>query len=179
MKNKGNDVLITDQLMLEIANGKEEAFSILCSKTYKTIYNYIFSIIRNHTIAEDLLHNTYISIKESIDKYKPNNKPMAWIFTIARNNTYNYYNKQNREIQIELADEESTSSQEENIINKFVLKKLLEKLNEKERSIILLNVVSGYKFKEISKITQIPLGTVLSCYNRGMKKLKREVVIGE
>lgn len=179
MKDKHGKILITDELMLEIVEEKEGAFAILCNNTYKVVYNYIFSIIRNHTIAEDLLHNTYISIKESIKKYKPNNKPMAWIFTIARNNVYNYCNKQKKEVPIELVEEKSVSSQEENSINKFVLRKLLEKLNEKERSIILLNVVSGYKFKEISNMTKIPLGTVLSCYNRGMKKLKMEVIKGE
>lgn len=172
---KENNILLTDQLMLEVANEKEEAFDTLCNRTYKVIYNYIFSIIRNHTIAEDLLHNTYISIKKYIKEYKPNDKPMAWIFTIARNNTYNYMRKQKSEIPIELVEETSIPSKEEEIIENFVLKKLLKGLNERERSIILLNVVSGYKFREISNIIQIPLGTVLSCYNRGMKKLKKEV----
>lgn len=178
MKNK-NEVLLTDELMLEVANGEVGAFEKLCNKTYKIVYNYIFSIIRNHSVSEDLLHNTYINIKESINQYKPNKKPMAWIFTIARNNAYNYYNKQKQEVPIELVEETSIHSPEEKIVDRFVLKKLLEHLNEKERSVILLNVVSGYKFREISKITQIPLGTVLSCYNRGMKKLKMEVIRGE
>lgn len=179
MKNKEKSLLITDCLMLEIANGKEDAFCTLCNNTYKLVYNYIFSIVRNHTLAEDLLHNTYISVKAAISQYKPNNKPMAWIFTIARNNAYNYFNKCKKEVPIEVFDDKSTYYQEENIIDKFVLKKLLEKLTEKERTIILLNVVSGYKFREISNIIEIPLGTVLSCYNRGMKKLRKEVIKGE
>ena len=53
---------------------------------------------------------------------------------------------------------------------------LLDYLEEKEREIVILHLVDNLKFKEIVKLKQMPLGTVLWLYNKAIKKLKRKVV---
>ena len=62
-----------------------------------------------------------------------------------------------------------------NTIDNLVLQKALEILNEQERNIVLLHVTQGFKFREISSLLDIPIGTVLSCYNRAIKKLYKAV----
>ena len=52
------------------------------------------------------------------------------------------------------------------------LQKLLEKLNEEEREVISLHVVTGLKHREIAKLLNKPLSTILSKYNRAIKKLQ-------
>ena len=61
---------------------------------------------------------------------------------------------------------------EQKIINDAFLSQLLKKLTEEEREIITLHIVSGLKHREIAKILQKPLSTVLSKYNRAIGKLK-------
>lgn len=175
MKNS-KEVLLTDNLMREIADGKAGAFEQLCALTYKPLYNYIFSIVRKSELAEDLLHDTYLTLHRTIHTYTPKDKPMAWIFTIARNLCYNFLRGGNRFEPIEEADQmcASSGSQEEDCLNRQILKELMTRLSEKERTVILLNVVSGYKFREIASLLQEPLGTVLSSYRRGMNKLRDE-----
>ena len=52
------------------------------------------------------------------------------------------------------------------------LEKAFEILNKQERTIVVLHMIDGLKHREISKITGIPLSTVLSKYNRSLKKLR-------
>jgi RNA polymerase sigma-70 factor (ECF subfamily) len=59
--------------------------------------------------------------------------------------------------------------------DRIVMKNLLENLDEDERTIILLHTVSGYKHREIAQNLEKPLSTVLSRYNRGIKKLRKIV----
>jgi RNA polymerase sigma-70 factor (ECF subfamily) len=48
-------------------------------------------------------------------------------------------------------------------------------LSDEERQIVILHAVSGVKHREIAKIMEMPLPTVLSKYNRAMKKLKKKM----
>ena len=61
------------------------------------------------------------------------------------------------------------------MIDNIVLRNAMRILDEKERKIVLLHVVTGLKFTEISKAAEIPLGTVLSCYHRAIRKLHKSV----
>ena len=48
----------------------------------------------------------------------------------------------------------------------------MKSLNEEEREVISLHVVSGFKHREIAALLQKPLSTILSKYNRAIKKLQ-------
>ena len=57
----------------------------------------------------------------------------------------------------------------------MVLKTAFELLSEEECRIIILHAVSGMRHREIGELLQLPVSTVLSKYNRGLKKLRREL----
>ena len=61
----------------------------------------------------------------------------------------------------------------ENLADAMVLKSALEILKEDERQIVLLHASAGLKHREIAADLQMPLATVLSKYNRAIKKLKQ------
>ena len=61
--------------------------------------------------------------------------------------------------------------------DRLLLKSLFAKLGEEERTIIVLHLVNGMKFREVAEILNRPLGTVLSVYNRGLKKLKKDAEV--
>lgn len=58
---------------------------------------------------------------------------------------------------------------------RIVLEAAFRVLNMEERQIVILHAVSGLKHKEISQIVKRPLSTVLSKYNRAIKKLEKAV----
>lgn len=57
----------------------------------------------------------------------------------------------------------------------MVLETAFQVLSREECQIIVLHAVSGLKHREISEVLQIPLSTVLSKYNRGIKKLRKQL----
>ena len=61
----------------------------------------------------------------------------------------------------------------ENLADAMVLRSALEVLKEDERQIVLLHASAGLKHREIAADLQMPLATVLSKYNRAIKKLKQ------
>ena len=61
----------------------------------------------------------------------------------------------------------------EDAADKLVLQAALQILNEEERQIVLLRTAAGLKHREIAADLELPLATVLSKYNRAMKKLQK------
>ena len=105
-------------------------------------------------------------------------KPLAWVFTIEMNLIRRQFNQNQRFISFDdtIEVEEMSVDMTENVINHEFLRQLFSILDEDEREIITLHIVSGLKHREIANLLEKPLSTVLSKYNRAMKKLKCKVV---
>ena len=102
------------------------------------------------------------------------------MFTIARNLCYMKFRDQKREADIGLSDLSEGELGEfcpqiEDAADKMVLKAALHILNEEERQIVLLHTTAGMKHREIAADLEMPLATVLSKYNRAMKKLQKHL----
>ena len=149
-----------------------DSFDEFYHQTNKQLYVFIYDIIRNRQSSEDLLQETYMRFLNHIDKYKKNTNYFNFLVTIARNLAINEYHKQKRMVY----DEEYIYSvKEESPTDVPDLFYLLDYLNEKEREIVILHMIDNLKFKEIAKMKDKPLGTILWLYNKAIKKLKRKV----
>lgn len=62
-----------------------------------------------------------------------------------------------------------------NVEDRHLLEAALEILSDDERQIILLHAVSGLKHREIAKLLELALSTVLSKYRRALKKLRKYI----
>ena len=72
-------------------------------------------------------------------------------------------------------EEASVESHEAHFENKMVLNKAMKVLTSEESSIVVMHCVTGLKHREIAEILSLPLSTVLSKYNRALKKLREEL----
>lgn len=163
-----------NELLLSIKAGNQRGFEELYQKTRSIVYGYLISILRNKYDAEDIMHDTYISVYISIETYQPGRNSIAWILTIAKNNALMRLRNQNKSICMEQKEWEEIEfkNHEMNSEDKFLLHDLLGKLSDDERQIVILHAITGMKHKEIGKFIEKPLPTVLSKYNRAMKKMK-------
>lgn len=168
---------ITEEMIRKISHGDNNAFAQLYRITYQAVYGFLLSILNNREEAEDILQETYIKIRENAAKYSNKGKPLAWIFTIARNLAYMRLRKRKRVSMVSLEDAENMAgfSDVKNLEERIVLEAAFRILNVEERQIVVLHAVSGLKHKEISQIMRRPLSTVLSKYNRAIKKLEKAV----
>lgn len=160
-------------LILAIADGNKNALAALYENTNTAVYGFSLSILKNTHDAQDVLQDTYIKVFANAKRYIPQGKPMAWIFTITRNLCLMKLRdgKKTTEDPVEERVDIGHDTREA-LEDKIVLKKVIESLPSPEREIIVMHAVSGLKHREIADILDIPLSTVLSKYNRTIKKLK-------
>ena len=169
------DRITLDNLMLHIARGDEVAFEELYNQTKSGLYSFILSICKNHHLAEDVMQNTYIRIRLSANMYKAGSNTLAWIYTIAKNLTFNELNKQKHELSIDFDDKGSKIGGQYTIDDKVsspLLNVMKKVLNESETQIISLHLISGFKHREIAEMLDKPLGTVLWTYKNALNKIK-------
>jgi RNA polymerase sigma-70 factor (ECF subfamily) len=160
-----------------IANGNMDALSRLYELIKTDIYAYAISKLANKHDAEDITHDTFVLIYKHAKQYRAEGKPLAWIFTIELNLIRKLCNanKPSASLDEAIGEKSNESDFTNQVVNSQFLREVLSKLDKEERVIISLHVVSGLKHREIAKLLDKPLSTVLSKYNRAIKKLQAEV----
>lgn len=172
--------IIDEGLFEKIAYGDDAAFTELYYASYRQIYGFLLALTKNKEDAEDLLQNTYIRIRNGSHLYRKQGTPMTWMCAVAKNQFLDFIRKKSKGVSVDFDEVEKYVSeglgtgvkQHKDVENEMVLEKAFEILNKQERTIVVLHMIDGLKHREISKITGIPLSTVLSKYNRSLKKLR-------
>lgn len=172
--DKDTDKLIETYLR-RISRGNRDAIGDIYDLTRNGVYGFILSILKNPEDAEDVLQDTYIKICSSADMYTPQGKPMAWIFTIARNLCLMKLRKQTKQVDIPDFEWEQLESGNGDFgtEDRIVLKAALSQISDEESQIVMMHAVGGMKHREIADVLDMPLATVLSKYNRALKKLQK------
>lgn len=165
---------VVEQCIWGISHNDADALEILYEQVSAAVYAYALAITKNTYDAKDVLHDCIVKVYESADTYTPRGKPMAWILTIAKNLCYSRFRYNNRFA--EMTDEEIerhfANGTEMSADDKMVVSQCLSHLASDERNIVVLHAISGLKHKDIAKLTDLPLSTVISKYNRALKKMQ-------
>lgn len=168
---------IDETLFSKIGAGDQNAFCTLYCQTKSAVYAYSLSILHNQIDAEDAMQETYLKIRGAAHLYQMQGKPLAWILTITRNICLMKYRQQRR--QFTCPEEELKEAIDFGQItdreDRIVLETAFEVLSKEECQIIVLHAVSGMKHREISALLDMPVSTILSKYNRGLKKLRGQL----
>ena len=149
------------ELFIEIKYGNRIAFEKLYNNYNKLIYNIAYSILKNKQDAEDIVQIVFEKLY-LIDKEKlPNRNESSWLYSITKNETINYLKRNKNNI-----DLDSIYNIEDNY------NRLISKLNNKEKEIISLKIVSNLSFEEIGKLLKEPTGTIKWRYYKAVNTLK-------
>lgn len=165
-----NEVL--DGLLCRMKFGEEKAFEELYGMTSRKVFAYLLSIVGNYHSAQDLTQDTFIKVRQNVDKYQSGNA-FAWIMQIAKNTAYNEINKRKRVIPTDFGERDKTGSYRIDESNVPVLELIGTRLEETDRKIVLMHLSGGFKHREIALDLGIPLGTVLWRYNKAIKTLQK------
>lgn len=168
-----------ESCIAHIAQGDRDALALLYRQTYAAVYGFALSILKHPQDAEDVMQETFIQIWKAAGSYTGAGKPMAWIFTVARNLALMRLRQQAR---CAAADVEQFPAAQDPALSpedRLTLWALLDSLDDEERQIVVLHAMSGLKHREIAEMMHFPLGTVLSKYNRALKKLRHAMQGGD
>lgn len=176
--DKQKKLIIDEAMFPKIAANDMAAFEEFYRLTERTVYAFVLSTIKNHDDALDVVQDTYLKIRAAAHLYKPMGKPMAWVFTIARNLAISKLRFKQKNDSIEITDMENDLSFSYITDNddRLVLQTALKILSSEETEIILLHAISGFTHREIANNLEMNLSTVLSKYHRGLKKLKKYLI---
>jgi len=167
--------LLSDAILARVADGDNDAFRTLYYSTQFAVYGYILSFMKKPEEAEDIMQDTYLRIREKAHLYTPCGKPLAWIFTIARNLCFMRLRSGQNHSLFSLEDAEASQTlpvYESNSEDKMVLAAALQLLDDVSRQVVILHAVTGLRHREIAAALGLPLSTVLSRYTRSLAKLK-------
>ncbi|MEF9984274.1 MAG: RNA polymerase sigma factor [Oscillospiraceae bacterium] len=166
-------ITLDENLIKLIAQGDMKAFEELYNKTDKAVFGFIFSILKNKANAEDVMQDTYLKIIPASKIYNPQGKPLSWVLTIAKNLALmSLRSEKKTNTSIDDIENNIEFSQKDETEDKLILNLAISKLAEDEKQIVILHS-SGVKHREIASFLNMPLSTVLSKYNRALKKLKK------
>lgn len=155
------------------------------------LYAAAMRMTRNPADAEDLVQETYLRAYRGFGGFQEGTNLKAWLYRILSNtfiNTYRAKKRRVEEAQLDdveeyslyrriggLESEAASRTPESEILDAMpeeVIKEALEALPEQFRLAVLLADVEGFSYKEISEITEVPVGTVMSRLHRGRKQLQ-------
>lgn len=168
-------VHIDARLFERVCQGEQDAFRELYEISYRPLYAFLLSCTLNAEDAQDLLQDTYIQIIKNCHRYREKGNPMAWMMKVAKNLFLMKCRKKTEEVMSYEDMEEKLGFEDiTNVDDRMALEKMFETLSAADRNLIIMHDISGLKHREIAKLLDMPLGTVLARYNRGIRKLQKE-----
>ncbi|WP_319203008.1 RNA polymerase sigma factor [uncultured Ilyobacter sp.] len=136
---------------------------------FERVYNKILGMVKNPEDAEDIAQEVFVSVYKNLKKFRKESNIYTWIYRIAINKTYDFFRK--NKTTFELNEEILEIEDDTNVHTTMILEEKLKKINSREREIVLLKDIYGYKFREISKLKDMNLSTVKSIYYKGIKDM--------
>jgi len=167
-------------LVTLLKHREEPAFNYLYDHYSGALYSVILSIISDRELANDLLQEIFVKIWRQIESYDTTKgRLFTWMLNVARNasidavRSKNYrQGLQNKELTENV--HHAAGSIEINS-DKIGLRKIVQKLKEDHRILIELSYFEGYTQDEISKMLNMPLGTVKTRLRSALLQLKQAI----
>ncbi len=162
--------------LIQKALDNDEAACQRILNLYKgRIFSYVYRMVRNYHDAEDITFDTFIKCFNALATFDLSRPFTTWLFTIAHNQTIDYFRKNKYEY--EYLDERHASS--EDLVRKYEKKKKMAQIDEAllelppvDRELVMLFHKEEYSYKEISEIMDMPITTIKTRLHRARNRLR-------
>ena len=175
------------QLIHRILSGDDAAFDILVEKYQKSVHALAWRKIGDFHYAEEITQDTFLQAYKKLSTLKNPHQFAGWLYVIANRRCIDWMRKQKPAMQslentpmeeIEEMSYRHHVSEQEQIRRAErrheIVKKLLEKLPESERTVVTLYYLGEMTTKEISKFLGVSAKTIGSRLTRARKRLKQK-----
>jgi len=186
---KDANVKRDNELIRLVKMGNAQAFTEIVTLYQKGVFKVAYGFFRDRDDAMEIVQETFLRIYEKIDKFDNYSNFKNWVYRIAYNLCIDFYrkykNKKKKSLEINEFDEirsPDTINPEEHIDRqnfKENLHRSLQTLSNRQKTIFMMKHFNSLKYKEISDILDISLGTVKSLHHRATKALKKKLAYYE
>ena len=182
-----SDFELSDEILIKkFQEGDVGAYNQIVFRFKDRLLNFIYRFVNDLDLAEDLVQDTLLKLYTHKDSYQEIAKFSTWLYTIAANlartelrkkkrrKTFSVteLSREDREFIIASSDLDPSEDLSSQNFEKSVQQALAE-LPDDFKTIIILRDIQELSYDEISKIVDVPLGTVKSRINRGRVKLQQ------
>ncbi len=167
------------QLMARLKRGDTHALEKLIRRYQTPLLNFFRRLGANIDRAEDCAQETFIKLYGYRYKYRPTAKFATFLYTLARHTWIDEYRRQRRSRISHEATEntehlsELCASVADHKDDRLDIETALGRLSEKLRMTVILNIYQGLNYEEISKVLNIPVGTVKSRMSLAFEALRK------
>ena len=164
--------------------------------TYKSaVFSYACYLTRNEKEAEDLFQETWLRIVQNPPRSRDVSELKSWVFTITTN-LYRDLLRKKKVRRTFLLEKSSTSNlgpgffaadtrqgkiqtsrETDRVDAGNAIALALAQLPEKLHRVFVLKEIEGFKYMEISRILNLPVGTVKSMMHRAVRRLQQELAV--
>jgi RNA polymerase sigma-70 factor, ECF subfamily len=181
------------QLMLDVKAGDEESFELLLRKYRIPLVNFLFRMVRDTSVAEDLAQEVFLRVYRARQEYAPSAKFTTWMFRIATNLALNSV-RDNRRRQLEISMDQTVDSGEDKIralevpdrapnveqhlvaqSRAQMVMKAIHALPEKQRAAVLLHKYQELDYDEIARVLECSESALKSLLFRAYETLRVEL----
>jgi len=155
-----------------------------------SMYNFGYRLTFDQDDAKDLVQDTYLKAYRFIESFQKGTNAKAWLFRILKNSFINDYRKKSKEpSKVDYQEVESYYNSEDvdrqitpdlrvDSLKDMIGDEISNALNSLDvdfRTVIILCDLEGFKYEEMAKILDIPIGTVRSRLHRARNLLKEKL----
>ena len=158
-----------NRLLKKVQTGGEDALASLYEGMAKELYYFVLPILNDKERAADIVQDTFLSVIKNISGCSVRNG-RAWIYQIAKNLSYNALKRAKFEWAVDLSGFEGEST--DGGFHRVTMQSMLKDLSEEDKQIVLLKIISGFTYGEISLVTKIPVYTLKRRLKQILEKLK-------
>lgn len=178
-----NEIKYSEEELVQLLRNKDQqAFSYLYDNYSAILNGTIARMVEDTGLAEDILQEAFLKIWNNFSSFDSSKgRLFTWMLNVTRNLTIDTLrSKGHKKQQLISSDENSVSNFTDNSrlpekYDSMGLKKQLQQLKPELRNLIELAYFQGYTQDEISKLTQLPLGTVKSRLRAAIIELRKLV----
>ncbi len=175
------------ELVKQFIEGKQSSIETLINRHKNRVYTYIYLIVKDHQLAEDVFQDTFIKVIRSLKrgKYQEKGIFISWVLRIAHNLIIDHYRKEknlktysNDDNEVDIFNSQRFSEQnvEDEMIRTQIsqdVRKLIDELPADQKQVILLRHYGGLSFKEIAEHTGVSINTALGRMRYALINLRK------
>lgn len=180
------------EVMLELKAGNMEAFDVLLAKYRKPIVHFMFRMVHNQAVAEELAQEVFLRVYRSRETYRAEARFSTWLYRIATNLGVNHardtrYERTAQTVQLDEPDAEtgttpdladSTPSAEADLLRRErmnAIRQHVMALPERQRTAVLMHKYEGLDYKSIGEVLKLSESATKSLLFRAYQTLREKL----
>jgi len=179
------------ELVEKFIKGSQTSIETLINRHRNRVYTYIYLIVKNQQLAEDIFQDTFIKVVQSLKrgKYTDNGKFLSWVIRIAHNLIIDHFRRE-KQFNITIREDYETdvfnsrklaygTIEDEMVQSQIItdVRGLIDELPADQREVVMLRHYGGLSFKEIAEHTNVSINTALGRMRYALINLRK--LIGE